>query len=200
MFVKCISSRIIYKYMTYPVLSWWNRVMWFLRPVVKVIPQIAFPEMLFVLITVIFKFECCWGNNLNRIIKVERKVLLLLLWSIMFQVVVGLCQGCQLSLILFVTSWTGCQGTVRLRRESGLGTSELYLCFFADDVVVLASLVLGQSVKQLGWESAAPSLKLLLSHGTQWIRDEFLSQTWHFKYLWFLFMSNVKKESEMDRR
>lgn len=81
MFVECISSRNIYKYMTYPVLSWWNRVMWFLHPVVKVIPQIAFPEMLFVLITVIFKFEFCWGNNLNRIIKVERKVWLLLLWS-----------------------------------------------------------------------------------------------------------------------
>ena len=58
------------------------------------------------------------------------------------------------------------------------------------------------SVKQLGWESAPPSLRPWFSTGKRWlwVGGELLPQVEEFKYLGVLFTSEGRMEREIDRR
>ncbi|KAI3377375.1 hypothetical protein L3Q82_008564 [Scortum barcoo] len=102
----------------------------------------------------------------------------------------------------------------RGRRESGLGTTGFHLCFFADDVVLMASS--GQDLQHVlerfAAECEAAGMRISTSKSEAMVLDrkrvacplqvggEVLPQVEEFKYLGVLFTSEGKIEREIDRR
>ena len=134
--------------------------------------------------------------------------------SDLFQVGVGLRQGCALSPILFVIYMD--RISRRSRGVEGLQVGDLKIAslLFADDVVLMASSAvdLQRSLDRLTAECEAAGMRISTSKseamvlsrkpvdGLLWVGNESLPQVKEFKYLRVLFTSEGMMGREIDRR
>jgi len=124
--------------------------------------------------------------------------------SNLFTAYVGPCQGCHLSLILFVIFMD--RISRRSRGEEGVwfGNIRVAPLPFADDVVLLASSSQGlQRALERFADLANPRPWFITWKGWNaliWVGDESLPQAEEFKCLGILFTSDGRLEKEMDIR
>ncbi|KAF7225184.1 tyrosine aminotransferase, partial [Nothobranchius furzeri] len=153
-------------------------------------------------------------EHLQKILKVASKHCVpILADEIYSDMVIGLCQGCPLSPILFITFMdriSRCSQGVEGIHFGGLRIRSL---LFADDVVLLASSErdLQLSPERFAAECEAAGMRISSSRSEtmvlNWkrvecllrVRDEVLPQVEEVKYLGVLFTSEGKLEREIDR-